>query len=86
MIEWDSLTDAMVGSAIGSLFLSDLTAVAGDRYNYGYGSLKEAEHGIIRYITGYYSNVRPHWYNGGLTPNESERLFYIQSNDVANIS
>jgi conjugal transfer pilus assembly protein TraD len=31
----DSLTDAMVGSAIGSLILSDLTAVAGDRYNYG---------------------------------------------------
>lgn len=31
----DSLTDAMVGSAIGSVFLSDLTAVAGDRYNYG---------------------------------------------------
>lgn len=31
----DSLTDAMVGSAIGSLILSDLTAVSGDRYNYG---------------------------------------------------
>lgn len=31
----DSLTDNMVGSAMGSLFLSDLTAVAGDRYNYG---------------------------------------------------
>lgn len=31
----DSLTDAMVGSAIGSVFLSDLTSVAGDRYNYG---------------------------------------------------
>ncbi|AVF73808.1 MULTISPECIES: conjugative transfer system coupling protein TraD [Vibrionaceae] len=31
----DSLTDSMVGSAIGSLFLSDLTAVAGDRYNFG---------------------------------------------------
>jgi len=30
----DSLSDALVGSAIGSLFLSDLTAVAGDRYNY----------------------------------------------------
>lgn len=34
----DSLTDGMVGSAIGSLFLSDLTAVAGDRYNYGVGN------------------------------------------------
>lgn len=31
----DSLTDSMVGSAIGSLFLSDLTTVAGDRYNFG---------------------------------------------------
>ncbi len=31
----DSLTDSLVGSAIGSLILSDLTAVAGDRYNYG---------------------------------------------------
>jgi len=30
----DSLSDGMVGSAIGSLMLSDLTAVAGARYNY----------------------------------------------------
>lgn len=31
----DSLTDAMVGSAIGSILLADLASVAGDRYNYG---------------------------------------------------
>jgi len=31
----DSLSDATVGSAIGSLLLSDLTSVAGDIYNYG---------------------------------------------------
>ncbi len=31
----DSLSDSMVGSAIGSILLADLTAVAGDRYNYG---------------------------------------------------
>lgn len=31
----DSLTDNMVASAIGSIFLSDLAAVAGKRYNYG---------------------------------------------------
>ena len=30
----DSLADATVGSAIGSVLLADLTAVAGDRYNY----------------------------------------------------
>ncbi|MGX8941293.1 IS3 family transposase [Symbiopectobacterium sp. Eva_TO] len=52
----------------------------------GYNSFSEAQDAIIRYITGYYSAIRPHWYNGGLTPNESERLFYIQSNAVANIS
>ena len=34
----DSLTDSMVGSAIGSILLSDLAAVAGDRYNYGVGT------------------------------------------------
>ena len=31
----DSLSDAMVGSALGSIFLADLTAAAGDRYNFG---------------------------------------------------
>lgn len=30
----DALSDSMVGSAIGSLILADLTAVAGDRYNF----------------------------------------------------
>ncbi len=36
----DSLADATVGSAIGSVLLADLAAVAGDRYNYGIHSLK----------------------------------------------
>lgn len=31
----DSLADGTVGAAIGSIMLADLTAVAGDRYNYG---------------------------------------------------
>lgn len=52
----------------------------------GYNSFSEAQSAVIRYITGYYSAVRPHWYNGGLTTNESERLYYIQSNAVASIS
>lgn len=33
----NTLADGMVGGAIGSMLLSDLTAVAGDRYNYGTG-------------------------------------------------
>lgn len=36
----DSLADGTVGSAIGSIMLADLTAVAGDRYNYGVTSMK----------------------------------------------
>lgn len=31
----DSLSDSLVGSAIGAILLSDLAAVAGQRYNYG---------------------------------------------------
>lgn len=34
-IALDSLSDSTVGAAIGSIMLADLTAVAGDRYNYG---------------------------------------------------
>lgn len=30
----DSLSDNMVGSALGSMFVSDMTAVSGNRYNY----------------------------------------------------
>lgn len=48
--------------------------------------IQQLQRAIIRYITSYYSAIRPHWYNGGLTPNESERLYYLQSNTVANIS
>ena len=36
----DSLADGTVGSAIGSIMLADLTAVAGDRYNYGINTNK----------------------------------------------
>lgn len=36
----DSLADGTVGSAIGSIMLADLTAVAGDRYNYGIDSIR----------------------------------------------
>lgn len=52
----------------------------------GYQSFGEGRNAITRYITSYYSELRPHWYNGGLTPNESERLFYEQSTTVANFS
>lgn len=49
-------------------------------------SFAEAQQEITRYIIGYYCQLRPHQYNGGLTPNESERLFWLNSKSVANIS
>lgn len=39
----DSLSDATVGSAIGSIVLSDMTAVAGDIYNHGEGKPKKVQ-------------------------------------------
>jgi putative transposase len=52
----------------------------------GYSNFEEAFRSIIDYITGYYSQVRPHWYNNGLTPNESERLFWENFKGVTNFS
>ncbi|CNJ90204.1 Putative transposase [Yersinia intermedia] len=52
----------------------------------GYANFSEASTAITNYITGYYSQLRPHQYNGGLTPNESERLFWKSSNAVASFS
>ncbi|MGR3172578.1 IS3 family transposase [Vibrio vulnificus] len=52
----------------------------------GYRSLDEAWQSIVGYIIRYYSQVRPHQYNGGLTPNESERLYWETYKTVANFS
>jgi putative transposase len=49
----------------------------------GYANFNEASKAITNYIIGYYSQLRPHQYNGGLTPNESERLFWESSKTVA---
>ena len=52
----------------------------------GYRSLVEAENAIVKYIIGYYSHVRPHSYNGNLTPNESEKRYWLEYKSVAKIS
>lgn len=49
----------------------------------GYGNFSEAITAITNYITGYYSQLRPRQYNGGLTQKESERLFWKNSKGVA---
>ncbi|WP_408900178.1 IS3 family transposase [Photobacterium piscicola] len=52
----------------------------------GYRSSNEAKVAITEYIIRYYNQVRPHQYNGGLTPNESERRFNNEYKSVANFT
>jgi len=48
----------------------------------GYQSLVQANAAVVNYIMGYYSKVRPHQHNGGLTPNQSERRYWNTYNSV----
>ena len=41
----------------------------------GWSSFSEAKGEISRYITSYYSQVRPHTFNGGLTPAAAEAVY-----------
>lgn len=41
----------------------------------GWRSFDEAKAAVSRYITGYYSLLRPHTFNGGLTPTTAEAMF-----------
>lgn len=52
----------------------------------GYQSFDEALQNIVGYIIRYYSEIRPHQYNGGLSPNESERQYWETYKTVANFS
>ena len=50
----------------------------------GYQNLTEAKNHIGNYILGYYSQVRPHSFNGGKTPNKAEQTYWDNcSKDVA---
>jgi len=49
----------------------------------GYSNFNEARHRITDYIVGYYSQIRPHSYNGSLTPNESEKRYWNYYKPVA---
>lgn len=52
----------------------------------GFQSFVEAKQTVLDYIIGYYSQVRPHSHNDGLSPNEAERQFWINSKPVAKIT
>lgn len=42
----------------------------------GYDNIDEARQAVNDYIWGYYQSVRPHSFNGYLTPGEKERLYF----------
>ena len=52
----------------------------------GYCSFSEAKLAITDYLVGYYSQTRPHHYNGGLSPNESEKRYWLNYKPVANMT
>lgn len=49
----------------------------------GYRSFAEAQRSIFNYITGYYNQLRPHQYNGGLPPNKAEENYWSSSKSAA---
>ena len=49
----------------------------------GYCEFKQAKQAVTNYITGYYSNVRPHRHNNGLTPNGAEMIYWNEYKSVA---
>lgn len=52
----------------------------------GYKNFNEAKQAIIIYIMDYYNQMRPHRYNGGLSPNDSERRYESSYKTVVNIT
>lgn len=52
----------------------------------GYQSLIDARDSIVQYIIGYYSQIRPHQHNGGISPNAAEARFWNTSKTVASFT
>lgn len=52
----------------------------------GYSGKDEARQQINDYILNYNISARPHLYNGGLTPEESENRYHFYCKTVGNIT
>jgi putative transposase len=53
---------------------------------YGYHSFEQAKHHIVKYIIGYYSQLRPHRHNAGASPNKKEEQYWINYKAVASFT
>ncbi len=51
-----------------------------------YQSFAEAKSSIMQYIIGYYSQVRPHQHNNGISPNAAEKRYQDSSKTVASFT
>ncbi len=52
----------------------------------GYKSFAEAKHSITKYIIGYFSNIRPHQHNDGLSSNLAEQQYWLEYKTVASFT
>lgn len=52
----------------------------------GFRSINDANAAVWDYIAGYYSQVRPHSHNNGMTPNAAEKQYRIISQKLAKIT
>ena len=53
---------------------------------YEYRSFVQAQNHILKYLIGYYSQLRPHQHNNGLSPNHAEQKYWINYKPVASFS
>ncbi|WP_371417665.1 IS3 family transposase, partial [Salinivibrio sp. VYel6] len=53
---------------------------------YGYRSFSQAQAHILKYLIGYYSQLRPHQHNSGMSPNLAEEKYWINYKPVASFS
>ena len=53
---------------------------------YGYHSLTQAKQHIVKYLIGYYSQLRPHQHNGGMSPNQAEANYWNNYKLVASFT
>lgn len=53
---------------------------------YGYHSLTQAKQHIVKYLIGYYSQLRPHRHNGGMSPNQAEANYWNNYKLVASFT
>jgi len=53
---------------------------------YGYQSLVHAQKHIVKYLIGYYSRLRPHQNNNGMSPNKAEQQYWINYKPVASFT